>query len=534
MMRGLIRRLAHDVRAAVAPTVALSLFGLIAAGGIAFDYARVATMDTELQDAADQAALAAATQLDRTAAAQTHARAAIQDADKTSRLASNLTKFANDSDGLTVEIESITFCSAFDDSKPDNATACAETTSGADSRFVIVTTSARTANFAFTPIVAALSGTVTATAVAGVESSICNIAPLFVCTNNAAFPTDDDVGDGLVMKTGAQNSWFPGNYGYLDFGPGNPGVIDALLGNGLNGCLPIDESNTQPGNKNATDAINTRFDVYAGTGSTKDPSICTVDGKGCPDENTGKDMTLQMTYKITQKTTLPPPTPPNCGETATDKNANPATTYDKFALNTAAQGFPRDDCHYSSCTGGSFGNGTWNRDAYMAANHGTITAADVATDIGNGKTAATLTRYDVYKWEIAHKNDTPGKLDPFEVGTTQQSPPKVQGTNTTYTFTKQCMFRQPERAKDKGEPGRRVLPVVAADCADLNGVGSLDAFHAIRVFDVFLTEPSITRAAPGIGTDEKEIYGEIMGPAQTIEGGTGFQYYSRNKPFLVR
>src|SRR3546814_18436808 len=49
---------------AVAPTVALSLFGLIAAGGLAFDYARLASLDTELQHAAAHAALAAASQLD--------------------------------------------------------------------------------------------------------------------------------------------------------------------------------------------------------------------------------------------------------------------------------------------------------------------------------------------------------------------------------------------------------------------------------------------------------------------------------------
>ena len=34
------------------------------AGGIAFDYARMAALDTELQSAADQAALAGASQLD--------------------------------------------------------------------------------------------------------------------------------------------------------------------------------------------------------------------------------------------------------------------------------------------------------------------------------------------------------------------------------------------------------------------------------------------------------------------------------------
>ena len=63
MLSGL-ERFRVDESAAIAPTFALSLFALIAVGGIAFDYARLAAMDTELQNAADQAALAAASQLD--------------------------------------------------------------------------------------------------------------------------------------------------------------------------------------------------------------------------------------------------------------------------------------------------------------------------------------------------------------------------------------------------------------------------------------------------------------------------------------
>ena len=47
-MRGTLGKLRRDLNAAVAPTVALSLIGLIAAGGIAFDYARMAGLDTEL------------------------------------------------------------------------------------------------------------------------------------------------------------------------------------------------------------------------------------------------------------------------------------------------------------------------------------------------------------------------------------------------------------------------------------------------------------------------------------------------------
>ena len=75
-MRRAIARLAHDKRGAIAPTVALSLFALIAAGGLAFDYARLANLDTELQNAADQAALAAASQLDGQAGARARATAA--------------------------------------------------------------------------------------------------------------------------------------------------------------------------------------------------------------------------------------------------------------------------------------------------------------------------------------------------------------------------------------------------------------------------------------------------------------------------
>src|SRR3954464_15112535 len=83
---------------AVAPTVALSLTGLIAAGSIAFDYARLASMDTELQDAADQAALAAASQLDGQAGACARAAAAA------SGLVANRPRFSDDGNGMAVAV----------------------------------------------------------------------------------------------------------------------------------------------------------------------------------------------------------------------------------------------------------------------------------------------------------------------------------------------------------------------------------------------------------------------------------------------
>src|SRR5436190_16218712 len=96
-MRRHLFGLRGDKRAAVAPTVALSLFALIGAGGVAFDYARLASMDTELQDAADQAALAAVTQLDGQTGATNRAIAVAQS------LLSNDSRFANDGNGPAVQ-----------------------------------------------------------------------------------------------------------------------------------------------------------------------------------------------------------------------------------------------------------------------------------------------------------------------------------------------------------------------------------------------------------------------------------------------
>jgi Flp pilus assembly protein TadG len=552
MMR-LARSLWRNVDGAIAPLTGLALFALIASGGVAFDYARLAAMDTELQQAADQAALAAATQLDRSDDSQTRATTAIEDPDDTHRLASNLTRFANDGNGTGVTIDSIKFCSAFDDSVADTDDACTETNDGATSQFVIVTTEIRTADYAFTPIVAAFRGNSQASAVAGVASSICNVAPLMVCAPNDDFPTDADIGKGMIMKVAGGNQWVPGNYGYLDFGNGNQAVLNALLGNGLNGCQNTGTTQTEPGDKNATDAINTRMDVYGGTGATKAPSVCNLaTGSGCPAPNTRKDVTLTLTYTIQQPTANAPPTTANvpaCTAAATGNgNPNPSITYtndwngNDWNQPSAAQhvsGFPRDTCHYTSCTGGNFGDGNWNRAAYLAANHPGVTADQIAAAVGGGATAAGLTRFQIYSWE----ESTGGAMDPISRAA-QLTNTKTQGSNTTYTFTRQCSFPQPRFASANYPPqkDRRVLPVVAADCSDLKGKGTAFVdFKILRVFDVFLTEPSLTRTAANTGvsgatsgTDDKEIYGEVVGPSQTFGGSNGFQFFARNKPYLVR
>src|SRR5438105_15952133 len=116
-MRRLTRSLLRNRDGAVAPTVALSLIALIAVGGIAFGYAHVASLDTELQQAADQAAIAAVTQLDGKSGAIARATAAAQS------LIQNQTQFAAGTGSNVITVPTITFCSAFDDSVPSTATA---------------------------------------------------------------------------------------------------------------------------------------------------------------------------------------------------------------------------------------------------------------------------------------------------------------------------------------------------------------------------------------------------------------------------
>ncbi len=135
-----------DNSAAVAPTVALSLVALIGAGGIAFDYARMASMDTELQTAADQAALAAAAQLDG------EANACARAASAAANMVSNPTLLANDSGGLAVVVANESGCDAVGRIRfYQNVAKTTAATNDSNAKFVEVEVDPREAFYALTP-----------------------------------------------------------------------------------------------------------------------------------------------------------------------------------------------------------------------------------------------------------------------------------------------------------------------------------------------------------------------------------------------
>ena len=484
-MRSLLR-LFGDSKAAVAPTIALSLTGLIAVGGIAFDYSRLASMDTELQSAADQAALAAASQLDGEAGAMDRARAAAQN------LVRNLTYFANDGGGQGIAVPTIVFYIDY-----DPVTGEKSGTPGDDSEanYVEVTVGARRAVYALTPIVAMLdSGDVRASAFATMDSALCNMPPYMMCSPAGGINPDDHIGAGLHLIIGAPNT--PGNFGFLQtgFGSGAENLAKAIGWNGsAGGCVAARGVVTEPGNKaSVRAAVNTRFDL------SESGQVCPAGGTCSPSLNARKDLVHGN----------------NCGSSGNQgwsESASPYRRPDGTAISDAGpfpdyMGHPPDLCHMAQPnTCGIVGNGSWDRNAYFRVNYGWN---DQATWTANTGLPANVTRYQVYLWE--HNNPTPATSPTGGIGR-RQGPFQVPNGNGNGSVAKfsdnRPVCRPPGVDPTDPEVDRRRTSVAIVQCTggDPNG---RDAVTAMGWMDVFLVEPSFRR--PG-RTNGDEIYAEIIG-----------------------
>ena len=90
------------------------------------------------------------------------------------------------------------------------------------------------------------------------------------------------------------------------------------------------------------------------------------------------------------------------------------------------------------------------------------------------------------------------QADPLQIGAADVTF-KDQGGNRTWTIVKKCAFNKPKFATAAASTvkDRRVLPIVAANCDNLRGKGSaFEDYIILRVFDIFLTEPSLQRTRP--------------------------------------
>ena len=518
----------RDESGAVAATYAMALTALIVIAGVGFDYGRLATMDSELQNGADQAALAGATQLDgKTGACSRAATAAVS-------LVTNTTILANDASTITVASE--TACDATGTVKfwqnRDGTTAA---TSDANARFIELTVAARTVDYAFTPIVNLLQGSVSAGAMAGLGSSICKVPPVFMCNPNEGgdpnFTVSSYVGKGIrLVANDGGGTYGSGNFGYLqnNAAGGAQGIAELLGKSNVPGdCISADAVTTKPGAQvSVLDALNTRFDIY--TGNTTNP--CGNNGAACPPSaNTRKD----LIYPSNNGNGGGGNGNGNGGGNNTCSNpaawAVPTNGYaptssstvlsDTQIAATAPMGYPRDMCHAISasgnCGGGNIGTGTWDRNAYFKTNSMNYLAGfDITATFGT----ATPTRYQVYRYEAAN------------AGTRLLPQSTTGGSSRPQPF---CV--SPGVAVGGIAVDRRVLTVAVINCG--GGLqGTSGPLTPTKWVDVFLTEPSLRRTIGGtLYTENSDVYVEVIGLSQLAGGGsTAAQLIRRDVPYLVR
>jgi len=547
MMKSVHRRLLLSEGGNVAPIVALTLTMLIASGGIAFDYARLAAMDTELQNAADQAALAAASQLDKRPDACARANAAAQ------TLVSNRTLFANDGNasGIAVTLPSEPTCDATGFIRfYQNAAKTIAATSDANARFVEVRVNSRIAEYTLTPVVGAInSGQISALAFAGMGSAICKVPPVMLCNpspgqpfNADQRPTDSPAGwrgVGLKLFQGGGQSWGPGAFGWLDVGAVNNGTPDQNHAIGMDypavNCVADAGVEVDTGvSASVLDALNVRFDIFQGSFAD---NTCFGSSACSPARNVIKDVMR-----------LHPPSASSCGihnaqwRLAPEDDQYIASNTAGDDSNVKVMGYPMDICHYpagGNCrTDGTlprFGNANWRRDIYFKTNHPSLSNGDGSNWQVITGLDANATRYDFYRWEqgIAPYGNGNSRL-PDPNGVTYD----FQGNNNDGVYDNYAnpVCKPPGLAPGSGQPDRRIVAAAVVDNCDQISGGSTSLTLAAQGgwAEVFLVQPSLQRQAAGADiTTANEIYVEIVGATDPTQSGAAAQVVVRDVPYLI-
>ncbi|GGD57366.1 TadE/TadG family type IV pilus assembly protein [Croceicoccus mobilis] len=560
-MRGKLRTFGKDQNGAVAGIYAVALIGLIAIGGVGFDYARMAGMDSELQNAADQAALAAATQLDGELTACARAdKAAVS-------LLDNITLLSNvapDDGSLARNAVTVNSGNAADGDEEDYcgnrgyitfyssySNPASNTLAGndADAAIVAVSVDSRTARYAFTPIVGAIFARMSARAVASIGSAICDVPPLMICDPqpDSTLPITQRLlpGYGIQVtghgnnttKTGGQpdpydtstqvSSWAPGDFGFLEIGTGQvQDLIRALAYDDLPfDCSPVGGTSPETGNAQGLyDAINTRFDIYDFQQTTNGNNpLAACNSGGCPSaSNTVKDLirdsngtTSANACKLNKNGWYLPPNEEQFWPIASTTTYNDMNVYNDTSNTPSitAMGLPRDNCHYESYRGNTgtdcgsandddnrVGNGVWGRGDYWATNHPGVTPP---------AGAKTMTRYQTYLWELGVTGSLP-------------------------TAGKQVASPLCSTAKNSGisnsTPERRVLTVaVVTNCSSLSGKST--PVEIGEWMDMFLVEPIVDDRENGSVKDG--LYMEVINVNQLGSGSTTGGTVRKDKPFLI-
>ncbi|MHA7901440.1 MAG: pilus assembly protein TadG-related protein [Henriciella sp.] len=436
-------------------TICMAVFiGMV---GFAIDFARLQSLDSQLQDAADAAALAAATQLDGRPGAQARATAAA----KSTPLVTN-TRGENNATNVT--IESVAFYKSLPASDSDALSDAA--TSDRNSEFVEVVTASTNHTNLFLPVLGVgKNRAITASAVAGQESVICRVTPLAICNPNeetaigAAFNVQDWQGRQILVRmSGANSQWAPGNFGLLDTpngGQGAPELAHMLAAvEGADECFST-RLNTKPGQvASLRSALNTRFDMYENPFFKNDSG--NEDYPPAPNVTKGYVESSSPGSNLCKGDYEQPGAP-------------------------VAVGLPRDASFTDAVSSdGRFGNGDWDCRAYWDVNH-----PSEAYPSGCTSSNPTLSRWDLYNYEL--------------------DAPSIPGVDTpsTESGAPQCYS-----GSTPGTRERRLVNFAVMNCLEHNVRGNETGVPAEAFVRAFLTEPVGDETSPGNG--DFDVYLEIV------------------------
>jgi Flp pilus assembly protein TadG len=409
-----MKRLRDDVDGIILPYVAIMLGVIIGLSGLALEGSRLMSVQTQLQSGADALALAGAVELDRRPDSIIRAQAAIQN------LISNAV--VGTGAGEITQVGRVEYLQSLpaDDLPITTRNLTDDPTLAAYVEITVKPVIIQT----ILPVPGVGRGiSVGAQSVAGYDEIICNAAPLYVCNpfetsgmsyyqaTQALIAADQNPAAHreLIRLTRSQfknGGYSAGDIGYMlpatgslpasACGPGGGrGIAQALAATRLRACFRLSGINlVSADDQPAMEGLNTRFDIYAGSFNS-----CRIYP---PDENVRKGFSTVGNANWCNAT-------PAASNWPMPSPAAAALPVDSNMVRPADQTFDPDV---------SVGSGTWNCAAYWQTAH----------FVGPGKnlpppgctTSATLSRYDVYRYELNFPSD---RSRGAEIGPPMCAPP---------------------------------------------------------------------------------------------------------------
>ena len=516
-LAGTFAAFARADRGVIAVMLAIMLAAILGVMALAVDLGRAWNLQTELQNAADAAALAGATQLDNKPGAIFRARLAAETSGNA--LSENRQRFATDNAddwNVVITAPDVRFLQSLNPRIYIDET---DVDADQQAEFIEVTIAPRRVDFMFAAVVGAVtSASPSGMAVAGLGQAVCLVPPIMICNPNepdpnttdpnASFKVEDYIGAGILLKAaGNGTAWKPGNFGLLSLSNNSLSTNDIRDAMGRYPPLELcfgESVGTKPGQSTAVrQGLNMRFDMYSGVAGgleteaayrpSRNPVKGMIKGSQCMWGGQG--------WKH----------PENRYVGHLNPNSSLAFNGDPLDGTLAdAVGFPRDKCAYpapdgpDNCdaltSGARFGDGDWDIATYMWINHGkeldpfTVSTLDTTTlglhqylDFnGDGR----VTRHDVYMWELS--NEMPGW--PLSPNTDEES---------SYD-SMQCAT---EGMPEETDPDRRELVIAVLNCNYHDIKGSTPDVPVLMWVKLFMTEPM------GTYESNNDLYAEFVGPA---------------------